>query len=603
MTEHITVDAGPHLAVASLADRLRSRERQDATIRRLAVTCGLGASLFLFFVLFVLSPNAIRPPDPLTWQSVTALAAVCLLGGAITGLWVWGEVRFSSRRARASAARFIGVYAIGGLVVEIILEALLPLTGFISVVPPAVRLLTAITVAPWMAVIVGLTYDGWTRVRAERNALVQRAARLALSQASQAAFLDELRIALHRDVESELAPKFDESRMRLAEQESLDRAGKALSAVEILRELNESSVRPFSKRLARQSRQARRPIWVLAFITGVARFQSFRPGAVSGIFMLTVVADRWTSSGLEAALATAISGVGLIFLILGTANVLMRRLPTHHAAIFVVAFFVLQVPTLAVELVVGAQVTPAYLVHALVSILMSGCVVWLTSGIGRWRSPQAELLRIYSDELDAARITLLARAEIIASMTQQAARYLHGAVQSKLTACIASLELAAARQDDEAYSRAIIQARLILTEARMPVLVEPANATLTELVHAKVALWQGIANITVFVSASIGSVTGEAARTIGDIVEEGICNAIRHGEAPNISIAVNVADFADGPGIMVLVVDDGTGLRDVTPGLGMAMLDDTCPDRWRLIPNPGGGSTLEATMSLPAPNV
>lgn len=538
----------------------------------------------------------------MTWQSVTALAAVCLLGGAITGLWVWGEVRFSRRRPRVSAAQFIGVYAIGGLVVEIMLEALLPLTGFISVVPPAVRLLTAVTVAPWMAVIAGLTYDGWMRARVARHDLVQRAARLALSQASQSAFLDELRTALHRDVESELAPKFDASRMKLAAQGSLDPAGKAPSAVEILRELNESSVRPFSKRLDRQSRQERRPIRVLAFITGVARFQAFRPGAVSGIFMLTVVADRWTSSGLEAALVSAISGVGLIFLILGTANLLMRRLPTHHAAIFVVAFLVLQVPTFAVELVVGAQVTPAYLFHALVSILMSGCVVWLTSGIGRWRSPQAELLMIYSDELDAARITLLARAEIIASMTQQAARYLHGAVQSKLTACIASLELAAAQQDDEAYARAIIQARRVLTEARMPVLVEPVDATLAEIVHAKVALWQGIANITVFVSASIGSVTGEAAHTIGDIVEEGMCNAIRHGQAPNISIAVNPVDVADGPGIMVLVVDDGAGFHEVTAGLGMAMLDETCPGRWRLISNPDGGSTLEATMLRPAPN-
>jgi signal transduction histidine kinase len=322
---------------------------------------------------------------------------------------------------------------------------------------------------------------------------------------------------------------------------------------------------------------------------------------VSGIFLLTVVTDRWRSQGLEAALLSAVAGVGLIYLILGSANLLMRRDTRHHAVIFVVAFFVLQVPTFAVEIAVGATLTLAYLGHVVFSILMSACVVWLTAGIGRWRSPQDDLLRIYADELDAARITLLARADVIASLTQEAARYLHGAIQSKLTACILALELAAARQDVDAYAEAIDRARRILTESRLPPPDDRPDATLMEIVNAKADLWQGTAGITVFVAEAVRNITGDPARIIGDIVEEGISNAIRHADALNVSIAVTpaVAHQGEGPGVTACIVNDGKDLGEFTAGMGMAMLDESCPGHWSLTPNAAGGCTLTATLTLP----
>ena len=50
--------------------------------------------------------------------------------------------------------------------------------------------------------------------------------------------------------------------------------------------------------------------------------------------------------------------------------------------------------------------------------------------------------------------------------------------------------------------------------------------------------------------------------------QEATSNAIRHGQASRIDITLELRDGA----LTLSIVDDGTGLRDATPGFGLASI-------------------------------
>ncbi len=581
------------LDLPPLSVRLATRDVSVTATQRLSATIALGCTLGLFVLLFVILPESIRPPAPLTSASILGLLGVCLVCGLILGLWVWTEVSICRRFGPMSPWRFVVIYAAAGLAFGLTLELLLPLTGFVSVAPPVVWILSTTAVIPWMAAIFGVVIDGRKRVAAARALLVDRAADVILRGQSQLDLIADLRSRLHAEFESSLKQTFAITSRRLDVEAAFARDHVMATAADVLKDLTESSVRPFSHRLARSGGRSRNRLGVLAFITGVARHQSFRPGAVSGIFLLTVVADRWTTVGLRSAFLSAAIGVPLIILILGIGNRVMAAFPRHHSVLFTAFFLILQIPTLGVDL--AAQgFSIAWLSQSLFAVAISGLIIWTTSGVGRWRTPGAELLRLYADELDSARIELLAHTEIIRAITRDAARHIHGSVQSRLTACIVSLERAAAAEDDVAFDDALAQARGIL-HAPWPQITEMPRQTLDVEVRDKIDLWQGLAGISVFVSPEVRHITGAPARLVSAVVEEGLCNAIRHGEADTVSVQVDI----DGPNIRVRVVDDGLGPGFGSPGLGSTLLDEACGGQWSRTATPGGGCTLDARVRAP----
>lgn len=228
-------------------------------------------------------------------------------------------------------------------------------------------------------------------------------------------------------------------------------------------------------------------------------------------------------------------------------------------------------------------------------------MIWLTSGIGEFRVPQAELLRVYARELDAARIDVLVQTEVIGSIAKDAARMLHGSVQSKLAACALAIDRAALTDDVESYAAAIEQARAVLNA---PWLIDSGprpSVTLQAEVNGKIELWQGLAGIAALVSPEAKQITGALVGSVGEVVEEGLCNAIRHGNADTVSVQVDLVDEGSTSLIRVRVVDDGCGPLGGPPGLGTALLDEACAGRWERAPAPGGGCILDAWIVVRGP--
>jgi len=586
------------LTVPPLADRLATRDLSRSTTRRLAASVSLAATALLFILLFLMSPSSLQRPVPLTGAAVVGLLGICLVGGLITGACMWGEATLARNIHTVSPIRFVTIYAFGGALVGGTLELLLPLAGFVSVSPSAVRIISIALIAPWMAATIGASYDGRQRLRAVRKTLVERATHVVRSSASQVSFIEDLRARLHADLTASLTPTFERTDERLAFEERFSREHITPQAAELLSELTDKSVRPFSRRLERTSRGSRGQSGLVAFTLGVARHQPFRPIAVSAVFLLVSVAHQWAVEGAHATVISAVIGVVLIVTIMGIGNRLMQARPTHHAAIFVSTFAVLQIPTLAVWWGEHPPFSVEGLGGAMLAVLVSASIVWLTSGTGQWRAPQTQLLSTYADEIDAAHIEVLVQAEILRSLTKDAARILHGSVQSKLTACVVALDRAARTNDQIAHAEAIAQARQLLREPILPVSETREALGLRTLVDAKIALWQGLAGINAFVASDVGRICGATADTSAEIVEEALTNAIRHGSADSISVQIDAVADVDGDCVRITVIDDGIGCLDTRPGFGSTFLDEVCGGRWTRTNPTEGGCILQALVPL-----
>lgn len=589
-----TERAAAQLTVPSFDQRLTERDVSPGTARRLGIWVCAGASTALVVSLL----SSTRPLSPAGGASLFGLCAVAFLCGILAGTWVWGELTLARAFGPTSRLRFIASYAAGGVLVEVTAMLLLPVAGLTSVAPPVIRIISLAVIAPWLAITIGLLFDGRARVRELRRLLVNRAASIMLKGQSKAALLQDLRTSVQRDLQGELGPAFRMIDARLAFEQQFATGHVDATAAKVLRDLADASVRPLSRILHERGIFLNHRSGPLAFIAGVARNQPFRPAVVSGIFALTALLDRWPSEDPARIVAESALGVALILLILGSGNRLMRAFPRHHAAIFLATFGTLQIPTVWREVEAGATLTAPDLAYVLVGFILSACVIWATSGIGEWRSPKAEMLRLYARELDTARIDVLAQTEVIGSITKDAARVLHGSVQSRLAACALTIDRAVLTGDVESYAAAIERARDVLCGTLNIIEESRVPSTLQAEINSKVALWQGLAGITTLVAPEIKVATGAFVRSIGELVEEGLCNAIRHGNADTIAIQVDLVSEEARSSIRIRVVDDGCGPTEGTPGLGSALLDDLCAGRWKRALGPGGGCILDAWVPI-----
>lgn len=130
---------------------------------------------------------------------------------------------------------------------------------------------------------------------------------------------------------------------------------------------------------------------------------------------------------------------------------------------------------------------------------------------------------------------------------------------------------------------------------------DPNSGASDSTVRSKVAVWQGIAEITCVVAGGIGEFSGAEPHVTADIVEEALCNTVRLGNADAIHRQVTHEVNEGRPCVHVRVEDHGTGISGMRPGLGTAYLDRSCADRWRRTVPTGGGCRLDAFVPISMP--
>jgi signal transduction histidine kinase len=123
--------------------------------------------------------------------------------------------------------------------------------------------------------------------------------------------------------------------------------------------------------------------------------------------------------------------------------------------------------------------------------------------------------------------------------------------------------------------------------------VEAGSGTLAQRLEDLVTRWAGFIALDVAVDDVARGLVGTDRDRVGQVVEEAIVNAVRHGLASSAQIVIAISDR----GVEVKVTDDGIGPRDGRPGLGSTFFDLASAGAWSLAAGEQGGALL--TVQIP----
>lgn len=94
---------------------------------------------------------------------------------------------------------------------------------------------------------------------------------------------------------------------------------------------------------------------------------------------------------------------------------------------------------------------------------------------------------------------------------------------------------------------------------------------------------------------SVHGILGHKAQEIGNVINEGLSNSFRHGNASKVNTSVTHKSDQ----IFVIVKDNGDGMDGGKPGLGTDWFRAIAGNAWSLTNNEDGpGTTLEFKINV-----
>lgn len=518
---------------------------------------------------------------------LAGLVAVAAVGGAV---YLAHRTAFRNRRVRPVPVPLVVVACLlNGVIFIALSTAIARLLGLTELRDQAAHVAATLIILTWWGLMLVLLLEARARFADERNELIDRSVQQQLALMQGAEFVDRIRNSLHQEVSSELSASRERLERHLDDIDT--RATDALgSTAGLLRETAQSAVRPLSHRLAeRKASDYPRP-GIGSILANVITRQPFRPLAVSLIYVLTSTASEIDRFGVRLGVVTVIVNVCLIVMSMSIVNAAMRRWPQHHAAIFIGGIVVIEGMTVVLAPLRTALFgTEHAWPDVAASLFIGTLIILVTSAFGSWRTTRQDFLRVFTVDVRDEEIQTIARSRALADAAREAAEVLHGTVQTRLIACAMAIDHAANTGDVVIVNQALVQARAIL-EPSVPELLAPSQASVAEAVQRKAALWSGLAEVTMHVDPEMADIRGSIADAVASVVEEAIANAIQHGAATSVSVAIAHAP----DGISITIDDDGSGPLSGQPGLGSELLDRVTTG-WSLVPR-SQGSRLTALM-------
>jgi len=536
-------------------------------------------SLKAFVITAPLIVLAITLVSAQTWTEAIGWAVASSVAMVVLGAWTYLLHRTLFRK-RATSPLPVSLVIGCAVVAGAIFVATASLVGFLLGLPAAEgpwgRIVPTVLVATWWSVTLSLMLEASDRFRRERAILIDRAVQQQVAAAQEAEVAARIRESIREDVNAELAEAHVSLLRRLDDIEA--RADASYSAVaDELRDTAQTAVRPLSHRLAEQAAQEHPAPGFLAMVANIVRRQPFRPLATSVIYLVTTAPREITRLGPELGLASIGVTVSLIVVTMTAFNAAMRRWPQHHAALFISGVVVLEgfsvVLAPAYTAITGVAIPTSDIVG---SVVFGTFVIFVTSGFGSWRMTRRDMLRTFEQEISDDEVQAMALSRAIADAAREAGSVLHGSVQTKLVATAMAIDHGVTSGDMVAVNQALMQARAIL-EQPLASLSTTHQPTIGEEIERKASLWRGLADLTISIDPSISATAGPIAMRAGEVVEEGVANAIHHGHARTIRVFAG----SEGADIRIRVVDDGSGPAGGAPGLGSRMLT-ACASDWSL---------------------
>jgi signal transduction histidine kinase len=330
------------------------------------------------------------------------------------------------------------------------------------------------------------------------------------------------------------------------------------------------------------------------------------------------------SPQVPARLLANLAAVALVLAVCGLVR-LNERTVAERIGIVIALAVAAGVARHALQIVLGIYDHPIVAV-SLVEMLSVTAVVILCLSIGmlqvRARVRLREHERAAADHRLRAGTALTELAAEETRVRRQIAEELHGTLQGKLVLSQALLSAIRSRGGDDAWDPAALE-QLDRLADQLDAIRERDVRELSQLVHP-VGVDAGLAHAVgslvrrippeIAVSADVspsadrmlaGGDGASVAMRVAVVrgIEEGITNALRHGAATEIRIAVTSSRPPDGPRVTFTVDDDGAGLPDGARWNGLATLARRLRlhgGALELEPSSLGGAQLAGELRVPA---
>jgi len=164
----------------------------------------------------------------------------------------------------------------------------------------------------------------------------------------------------------------------------------------------------------------------------------------------------------------------------------------------------------------------------------------------------------------------------VSRITADWLQHVHGNIKPRLYAASLTIQQAIASENHTEYIMALNAARELLVG--FSALDQGTERTHEEELDFRVNRWEGIVEITTDVQGFDYRQCHIAATEFGDVIEEGISNAVRHGKCSEIAIMITAGQPV---GCTIEIRDNGEGIRTITPGLGSSFFDTVAAGNWR----------------------
>ena len=551
----------------------------------------------LISLLIIVRGSALSGSDP-SPSGVIAWVGVALVAVAAKSAWQFGADRSilqQRHNTQLSLTRVFVFYSISGLIFGaglVIAELWISPEGSTASAGDAIVRAVALAAATvcWY-VVTTILFDARERFWRQREQLLEELVASQMAQIQEEQVLDGLRDQVRADLEQPLA----EAKL-LTATALLENDDSTSSAVpERLRELASGSVRSLSHEMMEEQQrhysQGRlRDVWK-TFALEIR----FAIGPVLILIVMAYAIDTAVRNQSQVGIASTIAFSVIGAVCMWLANKAMDRVPTWRIPIYAITFLVMVVLALMhVSGVTFAGMADGELATIDMSWAEVGFLVLLastgllgTSYAAAVLSNREQVLARLRRDADLSLAQEIANAQRLASTTRQLGSELHGALQTRLLVCAGAIDSALANEDADARRDALNQAWDVL---KTPLESQQQAGSIQECVDQRVAAWTGLLDVRCDMAASIGALGGSLARSVDVVIEEGLANAYRHGDATRVDVNI----WADGNDIVVEIIDDGRGLGDVISGMGSQRM--AAVGAVSLTAHTGGGTALTVAV-------
>ena len=517
-----------------------------------------------------LMPNGISASDTRGWRLVVGVQ-VLFTAIIVLGRWVTQNRATTHPRVVVITVIITAGAVRGG---ALLLGSALIAGTSAAPIDLALRAANSAVIALFALGLIGVAVQFTRDYRHDYEELRDRALRLQREVHAPTQSLSDATIASWVGVRNSLQSAAQSARSALVGTDVSPRSLNA--AADVIAEALATQVRPISHGLWAATSDA--PPRLRAHLVAWDALRPWRP-PVATIAVLTIMVTAISAInrvGLMPGLIAAAFITIAVVLMLAATSVIGRRFPSSR---FIgVAVLVLTLPfvaTIAVLVSNEALGTPPDLAGSIVLGLAITVGIGGTIFMRRVTAEREILLEALQVRIDAQALDVLARRADGDAWEKSLGTFVHHSVQSELTALRMQLIEAATTGDDaqRTATRNDALARFDRLLTLQPPWVHQRSGR--EVIAEVARAWAGIATVDV---TTTHSGTEDQWAVVGQLVEEGVANAVRAGGARHVRVDITSDDDAS---LRVTLEDDGKGIADpLNPGLGTWWLDQVAPDAW-----------------------